>query len=209
MSLEIIKIDVDQHRALLSEFCLSCQQLNYNNNTNLEKLKLEGHSDLPSTPEYWGLVWNNRIHSLSGCFRLNDIDLRCLFRSATVEKFSPVKSLSKTHMSSVPFSLLLPFQIFSGLLQGCKNFFITTSNSDHDASGRMSRTHQAMSLLSKSGIVEFVKNDFLFNTYQTVWKINLTNYHHALMAFECVRSKLQISGFEHVYQQIKQSKFRI
>lgn len=209
MSLQIIKIDVEKHQDLLAEFCLTCQQLNYNNNTGLDKLKLQGPSDLPNLPVYWALTRNNRIHSLSGCFKINDTDSRCLFRSATVEKFSPVKSLSKTHMNSVPFSLLLPCQIFYGLEQGCENFFITTSNSDHDASGRMNRTHRALILLSKLDIVEFVKNDFLFNTSQTVWKINLNNYYNALMAFDRARSELNIIGFEDVYQQIKQSKFRV
>jgi hypothetical protein len=95
-------------------------------------------------------------------------------------------------MNSLPFSILLPYQIVQGLNQGIKDFYITTSNGDHDASGKMKRTHKALSLLAKRGIVDFAGDEVIYYTNQSKWKINLSNYYNALKSFHATRVQLGI-----------------
>ena len=60
---------------------------------------------------------NNKIISVSGCHLWSDDSKeytinRVLFRSATLPEYDKiVKSLNRNHMNSLPFSILLPYQI--------------------------------------------------------------------------------------------------
>jgi len=156
-------------------------------------LKLvEGH-DLPSDPQYWALLVDDGIASISGCHSYDGDHriLRCLFRSATLPQYQGlIPGISKTHMNSVPFSLLLPQQIGWGLQGGYQEFYITTSHGDHDASGHMWRTHRALELLARQGIVDFVRVEEYYYTQQTIWNLNLNSYNRALDAFRPVRQGL-------------------
>jgi len=196
--MNIIKLDCS-HEDILIDYCRDCEIAGFKNNSSLKLLKWNSKYDLISPPTYWGLLVNDKIVSISGShifgISQNNIpQIRCLFRSATLPKYNNlIPGLSKNHMNSVPFSLLLPYQIIDGLENNVQNFYITTSHGNHDASGKMKRTHQAMKLLSQKGIVKFVSKEMIYSTLQTKWEINLPIYFEILKKFNIVRENLEIT----------------
>jgi hypothetical protein len=190
--MNIVKIS-QNHNKLLDAFNRECAGVGYTNNGTMEALKLIDGHDLPSDPQYWALIVNDEIASISGCHSYDDEHriLRCLFRSATLPRYQRlIPGMSKTHMNSVPFSILLPMQIGWGVANGYDELYITTSHGSHDASGKMSRTHRALELLSKQGIVEFVREEEYYYTPQTIWNLNINEYNRALQAFRPIRQSI-------------------
>jgi hypothetical protein len=187
--MKIVKLN-NSHTELMNNFCQECSIAGYHNNDNLFKIKWGGEHDLPTDPQYWGLVVDGVLASISGCHGYDDSGriLRCLFRSATLPQYGNIiPGMSKTHMTSAPFSLLLPYQIGWGMQHGYHEFYITTSHGSHDASGKMNRTHRALELLAKQGIVDYVGQEEYYWTPQTIWALNLNRYNQALQAFKPVR----------------------
>jgi hypothetical protein len=190
--MDIVKLS-PKHSELLNKFNEECGKAGYTNNSSMAALKLVDGHDLPSDPQYWALVVNDEIASISGCHSYDDEHriLRCLFRSATLPRYQNlIPGISKTHMNSAPFSLLLPMQIGWGMMNGYHEFYITTSHGDHDTSGKMSRTHRALELLGRRGIVDFVRQEEYYYTAQTIWNLNVNEYNRALQAFRPVRKSL-------------------
>ena len=188
----VIKLD-ETHTSMVEEFCYEAKLAGYLNNASLEAMKFNDQYDLKEVPAFWAVIKNEKIISVSGCHCWADefeelSMMRCLFRSATLPYYDKVvKGLSKYHMNSLPFSIMLPLQINYGLKKGVKNFYITTSNSDHDASGKMKRTHRALQLLERVGIVKFDNDEIVYSTPQTKWEIHLDNYLEALRGFHSAR----------------------
>lgn len=180
--MRVVKLS-QNHTELVERFCEACQVAGYGNNSTLAAMKWGGTYDLPSPAQWWALIDDDQILSISGCHGIGDHQLRTLFRSATLPQYQKlIPGLSKTHMNSVPFSILLPHQIRWGLDNGYREFYITTSHGEHDASGKMWRTHRAMSLLSKTGIVEHYGEEVVYHTPQTIWRINVERYWSARRA---------------------------
>lgn len=195
---QVIKLN-DSHIPLLKEFCLFAGLAGYANNASIEAMKFGSEYDMGEIPEFWGVVADNRLISVSGSHHWKDDDgqptmMRCLFRSATLPGYDKiVPGLNRYHMNSLPFSALLPHQINTGLKNGVNHFYITTSNSNHDASGKMKRTHKVLHLLEKVGIVKYAGDEVFYSTSQTKWELHLDNYLEALRGFHPVRTNL---GFE-------------
>lgn len=205
--LEVIRL-CDDHLPLLEEFCAKAREAGFSNNTSPQKMKFHGHSDLPSPPHFWGLLKDGKLASVSGYHMWPDGErkyttMRCVFRSATLPEYNDIiPGMSKNHMNSVPFSILMPFQIKHGIENGAKDFLITTSHGEHDASGKMKRTHRAMELLSKRGIVKFHREHVVYHVPQTLWRVNLNAYLKALRAFDATRKSLGFVGLDNIYEDI-------
>jgi len=173
----------------IKEFCEESKKAGYQNNSSIELMKFNNRYDLGEIPKFWGAFYRNKIVSVSGCHRWTDEHeektlMRCLFRSATLPEYHDlISGLSKNHMNSLPFSLILPFQINVGIKQGVKHFYITTSSDGHDASGKMKRTHRAMQLLEKNEIVKYLGDEIIYSTVQSKWEINLKRYLEVLRSF--------------------------
>lgn len=195
--MQVVKLS-QKHIHSIREFCHQCDLIGYKNNSSIELMKWGDKFDLPHIADFWALMDNHTIMSISGSHSFGTYDpnypqLRCLFRSATLPKYANlIPGLSKFHMNSVPFSLLLPYQIAEGIKKNYHHFFLTTSYTDHDASGKMSRTHKAITLISKFNLVSFESNEIIYSTPQYKWRINLPKYLLALKQFEPLRSKLNI-----------------
>jgi hypothetical protein len=163
---QVVKLS-QSHTNLVEEFCIQCKNAGYYNNSSLELMKWGGHVDLKEPPNFWALIDNDKIVSISGSHSFGVYSpempqIRCLFRSATLPEYSRIiPGLSKNHMNSIPFSILLPLQIIHGLENNFKHFYITTSNKDHDASGKMKKTHRAMEIIAQKRIVDFIKDEIL------------------------------------------------
>lgn len=191
----------NDHIDLILEFCKRAAKAGYKNNSSIELMKFNGEYDLREVPKFWGILKDDTLISVSGCHHwqgkgpLEGIKfmMRCLFRSATLPEYQNViQGLSKYHMNSLPFSVLLPYQINEGMKEGIKHFYITTSNGDHDASGKMKRTHRALHLLEKNNIVKYCGDEIFYSTPQTKWEINIPEYLKALRSFHQTRSTLDI-----------------
>lgn len=189
------------HIKLVQDFCIEASRAGYKNNSSITQMKFGDEYDLKEVPKFWGLVKENNLISVSGCHRWIGRDkfkglplmMRCLFRSATLPIYQNIiPGLSKNHMNSIPFSILLPFQINEGLKAGVKHFYVTTSNTDHDVSGKMKRTHRVLQLLEKNKIVKYAGDEIFYSTSQTKWEINLDVYLNALRSFHPTREKLKI-----------------
>jgi len=186
---QVVKLS-QSHIELVEEFCRRCGDAGYKNNSSLALMKWGEQYDLPQPAQWWALVDNNKIISISGCHELDGKSLRTLFRSATLPQYQKLlPGISRNHMNSVPFSVLLPHQIQWGLDNGYTEFCITT-NGEHDASGKMGRTHRALTLLSLRGVVEFSRQEVLYDLSQTVWRINLERYYQARSAVEPMIKKI-------------------
>jgi hypothetical protein len=200
------------HLGLVEEFCKQADQAGYKNNSSIALMKFNGEYDLREVPRFWGLVKDEKLVSVSGCHRwrgkgpLDGVPfmMRCLFRSATLpEHQNIIPGISKNHMNSIPFSILLPYQINDGLRNGVRHFYITTSNTEHDASGKMKRTHRALQLLEKNKVVKYAGDEIFYSTSQTKWEIDLNAYLSALRSFHPMREKLNIDLSEEYYKIIE------
>ncbi len=155
----------------LTQFCKDCDALGYHNNNSLKAMKYDWCKDIG---EFWGAWYNEKLIAVAGAHPLPDISenaIRVLFRGCQIE--SPYKGLNASHMNSVPFRDILPYQI---KMYKENDLFITT-NINHDASGHMHKTHRVMQLLEKKGIVDLhIESMELWYTNQSVWKLNKEKY---------------------------------
>jgi len=170
-------IIVNPPRSHVSDFCNSCYNLGYMNNSSLDAMKYDWC--LKTGGEWWAYYRNNKIVSMAGAHPFED-GFRFLFRGAQLE--TARNSLSKTHMTSIPWSIIMPEQIAwaSGVLTEDTPAYITT-NIEHDASGKMNRTHRVLQLLEKQGIVKYIYDKDVFNTLQSIWRLNVGAYYETLV----------------------------
>jgi len=213
------------HTKLVQEFCDECKKHGYLNNSSLKLMKFNGEYDLKEIPCFWGIYHDKKLISISGshCWygqgELEGVPfMRCLFRSATLPEYQKlISGLSKNHMNSLPFGVLLPYQINKGLREGVEHFYITTSNGDHDASGKMKRTHRILQLLEKTKIVKYAGDGIFYSTPQTKWELNVVNYYETLKKFHPTRLNYNIdvsqeylsiieNGFEGVWKDFMTPK---
>lgn len=155
----------------LETFCKKCDDLGYKNNSSLKEIRWE---KTKSWGEFWGGWHKDKLISIAGAHPLPEVKhnaVRVLFRGC--QTYSPYVGLNASHMNSVPFRDILPYQIDKYL----DNDLYITTNIYKDNSGKMHRTHKVMQLLSKKGIVDLYIDDMiLYNTNQSVWKLNKDRY---------------------------------
>jgi len=168
----MIDVDIIKHSDELRDFCTECGILGYKNNSSLKEIRWERTK---SCGEFWGAWHNNKLIAIAGAHPLPEVGenaYRVLYRGCQL--YSPYVGLNASHMNSVPFRDILPYQIER---YADKDLFITT-NIYKDNSGKMYKTHKVMHLLSKKGMVDlFVKDAIIYNTNQSVWRLNKEKYH--------------------------------
>ena len=150
----------------LELFCEVCKSKGYKNNESIKAMKFD-------FADFWGAWKNGELIAVAGCHPLPEVGpnaVRVLFRGCQIT--DPYKGLNKHHMNSIGFRDILPEQIKHN--QG-KDLYITT-NVYHDASGKMNRTHKAMRLLDKEGILSYTNDIELYFTLQSIWKVNIEEY---------------------------------
>ena len=199
-----VKLTQD-HTPQVLEFCQAAARAGYENNSSLALMKFDAQYDLAEPAQFWGILEGDKLICVSGCHALAPGQQRCLFRSATLPDYDRiVPGLNKHHMNSLPFSVLLPLQVVHGLETGTQFFYITTSNSDHDSSGKMKRTHRALQLLARQAVVDFVSDEIIYHRPQTRWRLNLHRYLEALRQFHGTRERLQLCLDSEYYRIIAQ-----
>jgi hypothetical protein len=156
----------------LEIFCKEAGDLGYNNNSSLKAMKYEWCKE---QGEYFCAIEDDKIISVAGCHPLpevNDKAWRVMFRGAQLLGYNKSFGLNKYHMSAITWREILPAQI-----EFCDTdeLYITT-NIEHDASGKMNRTHRLFKNLHKLGMVNYQGRVFLYQTEQSVWKLNIDEY---------------------------------
>ena len=195
--IEVVKLETE-HIPLLEKFCKECEDLGYNNNSSLTAMKFGAMYDLGEVPAFFGTVVDGELAAIAGSHSIGEKKLRCGFRGAVLPRFSNIiTGLSKTHMTNLSWAPLMPESIIEGLDRGFEEFFITTSHTDHDASGKMHRTHRAMQLLAKQGIMELQGEIMLYHTPQTLWRFNLPRFFESVKAFDPIRNELNIIPYKY------------
>ena len=171
-----MKVEINPPTADVREFCKRCSQLGYNNNSNLYSMKWQWCLD--NGGAWWAAYDGDQIVSIAGCHPFLD-GYRLVCRGAQTQ--SNQTGLSKHHLSSIPWAVLMPEQIAwcSGVATGETPGYITT-NVSHDASGKMNRTHRVLNRLSEQRIVKYIQTEKVFGTKQSIWQLQVGAYFETL-----------------------------
>jgi hypothetical protein len=159
----------------IEAFCKECDILGYKNNHTLKAMKHEWC--LAEGGNWWAAYRDNNMVSIAGCHPFWD-GYRVMFRGAQTEQSG--HGLSKKHLTSIPWKTLMPKQI-EWCHQTNKVPLYITTNTSHDESGKMNRTHRILKLLADQGIVDYVCDDEIFYTHQSVWELNTGKYYETLV----------------------------
>lgn len=168
---------LDSDTPQLIEFCKECEKLGWENNKDLNSIKLD-KMQMPYG-KFFVAVDKEKIVSIAGVHKfpeVNDNSYRCLFRGAQLPKYSPKFSMNM-FMSGVQFTYLLYQQIT--LIQSIDpnaEFYITT-NIDNGKAGASSRLDKTMMpRLQRQGIWELSDTKVIYGIEQNIWKINVPEY---------------------------------
>ena len=170
----IITTITTDHIHKLENFCLKAKKLGYENNSSLKAMKFDW---CKQNGEFFCAIDNDKIIAVAGCHPLPEVGpnaWRVMFRGAQLPGYNKSFGLSRYHMSAITWREILPAQI-----EFCDTdeLYITT-NIEHDASGKMNRTHRLFKGLAKVGMVEHYKDMELYYTDQSVWKLNIDEYNY-------------------------------
>tara|TARA_B100000809_G_C14787706_1_gene405417 strand:+ start:74 stop:622 length:549 start_codon:yes stop_codon:yes gene_type:complete len=163
---------IDELLPKLETFCKEAEELGYTNNSSLKAMKYKWCKE---QGEYFCAIKDDKIVAVAGCHPLpeiNDKAWRVMFRGAQLPGYNKSFGLNKYHMSAITWREILPAQI-----QFCDTdeLYITT-NVDYDASGKMNKIHRLFKSLHKLGMVDYQGREFLYQTEQSVWKLNINEY---------------------------------
>ena len=148
-------------------FSSDCYRMGFMNNKSLIAMKWDWCLE---NGAWFGTMENDSIISMSGCHQFKD-GYRALFRGAQI-KTKPINCLNRYQMQSYCVADQLPLQI--KYAEGAP-IYITT-NVSNDASGRMNRIHKSFVQIAKGGMVDYIGDEEIFYTKQSVWKLNEEKY---------------------------------
>lgn len=163
----------------INEFLKKCSNLGFKNNTSLDTIKFDWC--IKEGGSWWGVFKKDELISMSGMHPFKD-GYRVLFRGAQVEKRA-VQGLNRYQFQSWGMWKELPMQIEWAKWHDKDKIYITT-NVSNDASGKMNRIHKAFSALHKAGVVEYLGDEEIFFTHQSVWRVNIQKYFEVRKIYE-------------------------
>lgn len=168
----------------LQIFCNQCKEFGWENNESFSTIKL-AQMTMPYGQFFIGYDHvKQQIWTIAGVHHLPEIHddaWRCLFRGAQLPGYCLSKQLSKDFLKvSVHISIMLYLQI-KLILNINKNakFFISTnniSNSKFFASSQRLDRHFMPSIASRGIVNKEYENFILFNTSQSIWKVDVECY---------------------------------
>lgn len=168
---------LDSDTPQLIEFCKECEKLGWENNKDLNSIKLD-KMQMPYG-KFFVAVDKEKIVSIAGVHKfpeVNDNSYRCLFRGAQLPKYSPKFSMN-LFMSGVQFTYLLYQQIM--LVQSIDphaEFYITT-NLTKSTGGKSSGMNDViMPRQERLGIWELHDTKVIYGIEQNIWRINVPEY---------------------------------
>ena len=89
------------------------------------------------------------------------------------QKKDTFKGLGKGDWNSITQREFIPLMI-----EYCNsdNLFITTNIETDNSNGKAKRNHKLMKLLAKQGILDHEADMPVYDTYQSIWKLNIAEY---------------------------------
>jgi hypothetical protein len=163
----------DKHLEMLQEFCNTCAELGYQNNSSFLAMKLLWCKQLG---EYWCAIEDNKIIAVAGCHPLPEVNpsaWRIMFRGCELPKNDSFKGLGKGDWNSITQREFIPLMI---KWIPSQELYITTNIRNDHSNGKALRNHRLMGLLAKQGILDDCGNMLLNNHDQTLWKLNINEY---------------------------------
>jgi len=167
----------------LKKFLQKCDDKKFSNNNTLDSMKFDWCLDVGGM--WFATYRNNDIISLSGIhpwengrhFGTSERSWRALFRGVQIESNSI--GLNKHHMQSYCFHSQLPLQIDWVMRQSVNpnnEYIYITTNTENDASGKMTRINKTFFHLEKQDLVKHRGVSEVYNVDQTVWELNIEKY---------------------------------
>lgn len=170
--MKLIKIN-DDNLGLLKEFCSKCKELGWINNSSLEAMRFK--STIESGGGFFGILNNDALVSIAGYHpfpEMHDAAWRIFYRSATLPNSNTNKSL---HRGTGPRGRIFLNAFISELPN--TDLYVTT-NIVNDNFKSIVRYNRSLELESKmkDSYVSFVKEMIVYETKQSVWKIDVQKY---------------------------------
>lgn len=170
--MEIIKLN-NSHLSLLSNFCKKCENLGWENNSSIKKLKFDMVYDKGGA--FLAGIEKDEIVSVAGYypfFELDDSWWRIFFRSATLPKTGPNKGLHRgTGLKGRMF--------IDKFIENCgkENLYLTT-NIENSTYSNITRYHKSLELESKlpDSYINKVDIIYLYGQQQAIWKLDVDKY---------------------------------
>ena len=158
----------------LENFLKTCEAKGFNNNSTLEDMKFDWC--LEQGGMWYATYVDDRMVSVSGIHPWAN-GWRALFRGVQTE--SKKIGQNRHHMQSYCFHSQLPYQIdyASSKEKDLNNLFIyITTNTEHDASGKMNRIDKTFYHLEKIDLVKNLGVSEIFSVNQNTWILNVEKY---------------------------------
>ena len=161
---------------LMTVFFERCKNLNYTNNISKDSIKYDWVINENQGQFFYTFnTKKQKLIAMSGCHTFKD-GMRLVFRAAQLPNEDSFKGLSKYHFNSIPWREHIPLQINWGKSLDIHNFYITTHTLTERHIGKTDKTAKSLLLLANYGIVSYLRTELIYNTYQTVWKLNEQKY---------------------------------
>jgi hypothetical protein len=178
MNRETDTIQIPEVTPAVHDFIAQCKLFGYENNSSLKAMKwdwcLEQGGMWYGTEDFTG----STLISVTGIHPFKD-GYRALFRGAQLWP-RRVKGLNRYQMQSWGIYGHLPEQI---KFANGKPIYITT-NISNDASGKMNRIHKSFTVMAKGGMFEYIGDEEVFYTQQSIWKLNNDKYFEIRKRYE-------------------------
>ena len=168
---------VQELNPAVQEFIFKCSLKGFKNNSSLKEMRWDWCLEEGA----WYATYDNdfnHIIAMTGIHPFKD-GYRALYRGAQLSP-RPIKGLNRYQMQSWGIYAHLPLQI--EFAKG-KPLYITT-NTDRDNSGRMNRIHNSFSAMARGKMVEWICNEQVFKSWQSIWKLNVDRYFEIRKRYE-------------------------
>lgn len=171
-----IRLFQDSDKPKLLEFCNTCKELGWQNNSSFDAMKLD-------KAYFFIALDKDKIVSVAGVHKLPEVNehaWRCLFRGAQLPGYTPAWSLD-IFKSGIHFSQFLCMQIKLVQEIDPKAEFYVSTNVHSNVGAKSSRMNDVMMpRIAKRGIWNLeLENFMLYNVPQNLWKVNVANYMEA------------------------------
>lgn len=158
---------------MLEKFCDECNKLGWTNNSSLKAMKFE--KTIAEGGGFFGIINNDKLVSVAGYQYLPEVSenaWRIFFRSATLPKSGTNKGL---HRGTGTRGKLYIHSFIKELPD--KELYVTTniSNSEYKNITRYDRSLRIEAKINDS-YIEPLKEVILYNTPQTLWKLNVKKF---------------------------------
>ena len=167
---------ITEKTSSLYDYVKQCELLGFKNNKTLKAMKWDWCLEQGGM---WHATYDNEtILSITGIHPFKD-GYRALFRGAQLFP-RKVKGLNRYQMQSWGIYAHLPLQIEYA---SDKPLYITT-NAKNDESGRMNRIHNSFAQMAKGGMVDYISDQQIYHTKQSIWKLNNDKYFEIRKRYE-------------------------